>query len=122
VCLITGLTVYLLCRLFCIDFALFWALLAFLLHFIPVAGAIVAGGFGYHLRAASLARIGLVPAEWTDRVRFAGNTALAGARMALVNSAARLAAESLAGSVRTIDLAADPRFQERFLAALSFPE
>jgi uncharacterized 2Fe-2S/4Fe-4S cluster protein (DUF4445 family) len=87
-----------------------------------VAEAIVAGGFGYHLRAASLVRLGLVPAEWLGRVSFAGNTALAGARMALVSGHVRLAAESLARQVRALDLAAHPRFQERFLASLTFPE
>lgn len=86
-----------------------------------IAGVIVAGGFGYHLRPASLARIGLVDAAWAERVRFAGNTALAGARMALVNSDARHAAESLVHEVRAVDLAADARFHERFLAALAFP-
>jgi len=40
--LLTGIAVYLLCRGFGIDFALFWALLALLLNFIPVVGAIIA--------------------------------------------------------------------------------
>ena len=40
--LLTGLAVFLLCWIFGVDFALFWALLAFLLNYIPVAGAIIA--------------------------------------------------------------------------------
>jgi len=42
ICLLTGLAVYVLCLAFGIDFALFWALLAFLLSYIPVVGSIVA--------------------------------------------------------------------------------
>jgi len=87
-----------------------------------VAGVIVAGGFGYHVRAASLARLGLIPPLWQDRVTFGGNTSLAGARMALVSTAARERASVLAAAVRTVDLAAHPRFRERFLSALHFPE
>lgn len=86
-----------------------------------IVNVIVAGGFGYHVRAGSLVRLGLIPPVWLDRVTFGGNTALAGARMALVNSAARAIARDLAGVVRTVDLAAHPEFQQRFLAALSFP-
>lgn len=42
VSLLTGLTVFGLCWGFGVDFALFWALLAFLLNYIPVVGAIIA--------------------------------------------------------------------------------
>lgn len=41
-CLLTGLGVYFLCLAFGVDFALFWALLAFLLNYIPSVGSIVA--------------------------------------------------------------------------------
>lgn len=87
-----------------------------------VVTALVAGGFGYHVRAESLARLGLIPATWIDRVAFEGNTALAGARMYLANSAVRRQAGELAARVRTVDLAAHPEFQQRFLRALTFPE
>ena len=40
--LLTGIGVYLLCYLFKVDFSLFWALLAFLLNFIPSVGATIA--------------------------------------------------------------------------------
>ena len=42
ICLLTGFAVFFLCKGFSIDFALFWALLAFLLNYIPVVGAIIA--------------------------------------------------------------------------------
>jgi AI-2 transport protein TqsA len=42
VSLLTGLLAYLLCWAFGVEFALFWATLAFLLNYIPTLGAIVA--------------------------------------------------------------------------------
>jgi uncharacterized 2Fe-2S/4Fe-4S cluster protein (DUF4445 family) len=86
-----------------------------------VVSVVVAGGFGYHVRAESLARLGLIPPVWLDRVSFAGNTALAGARMALVNSGVRARVDAVSAVVRTVDLAPHPEFQKRFLGALSFP-
>jgi AI-2 transport protein TqsA len=39
---ITGIAVYALCTAFGVDFALFWAILSFLLNFIPSVGSIIA--------------------------------------------------------------------------------
>ena len=87
-----------------------------------VAEILVAGGFGSHLRPASLAAIGVVPAEWTERITLAGNAALAGASAMLLSSDARTEADLLAARVRTVLLAGRPDFRERFVAALGFPE
>jgi predicted PurR-regulated permease PerM len=40
--LITGIVVFSICKAFGIDFALFWAVLGFLLNFIPSVGSIIA--------------------------------------------------------------------------------
>jgi len=82
---------------------------------------IIAGGFGYHVKAAALVRLGMIPAAWRDRVHFAGNTAMTGALMALLDTAARRRAESIARHVTAIDLAAHPDFQARFVGAMRFP-
>jgi uncharacterized 2Fe-2S/4Fe-4S cluster protein (DUF4445 family) len=87
-----------------------------------VAEVLIAGGFGSHLRPASLAAIGVVPAGWTERITLAGNAALAGASAMLLSSDARDEADLLAARVRTVLLAGRPDFRERFVAALGFPE
>lgn len=82
---------------------------------------IIAGGFGEHVRAASLVRLGLLPPLLIDRITYAGNTALAGAEMALVNADVRARAHTLAARVRTLDLASHPAFPREFVARLAFP-
>lgn len=86
-----------------------------------IAAVVIAGGFGFHVRTASLVRLGLLPGTWLDRVGFAGNTALAGARMALLDGVVRERAAGLVDRVRNVDLAAHPGFQQRFINSLTFP-
>ena len=87
-----------------------------------VTRVLVAGGFGLHADGRTLARLGMIPAEWSDRLEFVGNTAKEGARLALVSSSARRRAEELASTVRTLSLASHPDFQRRYIASLDFPE
>jgi uncharacterized 2Fe-2S/4Fe-4S cluster protein (DUF4445 family) len=87
-----------------------------------VTEVIFGGGFGLHVRGGALARMGMIPPEWRDRVSYAGNTAVAGATRALLDRAQRRLASAIAGHVQTIDLAARPDFGERFLHALDVPD
>jgi uncharacterized 2Fe-2S/4Fe-4S cluster protein (DUF4445 family) len=87
-----------------------------------VAEVVVAGGFGLHVRGDALARMGMVPAAWRDRITYAGNTAIAGATRALLDSGQRRVSEAIAHHVETIDLAALPDFEQRFIGALDFPK
>jgi uncharacterized 2Fe-2S/4Fe-4S cluster protein (DUF4445 family) len=80
-----------------------------------------AGGFGYHVRPDALVRIGMVPPSWRGRMRAVGNTAQAGALLALLDSGARRRAEAVARHVTTIDLASCPDFEGRFVGAMDFP-
>ncbi len=86
-----------------------------------VRDVLVAGGFGLHVDGRVLARLGMIPAVWADRLTFVGNTAKEGARVALVSSAARRRAEEIAERVRTLSLATHPDFQRRYIASLDFP-
>jgi len=86
-----------------------------------VPEVIVAGGFGMGVSGASLARIGMLPAEWAQRITFAGNTSLAGAVQVLAAPSQRASAELLASKMQPLALAGTVSFQERFIAALNFP-
>jgi uncharacterized 2Fe-2S/4Fe-4S cluster protein (DUF4445 family) len=82
---------------------------------------VVAGGFGEHLEEWAALRTGLLPPEAAGHTVFVGNSSLAGAALMLTETDAPKRARSLAGSLRIVELADDPRFQERFLASLGFP-
>lgn len=83
---------------------------------------IIAGGFGNYIRRAKAQRIGLIPDSIPcERIRYSGNTSLAGAGLALVSGRKRAEAETLATGTEHIDLSTDPGFQWAFADAMIFP-
>ena len=83
---------------------------------------LVAGGFGNFIRRSNAQRIGLLPPDVPrHRIRFQGNTSLAGARLAAVSQEARRMAEELARRTEHVDLSRDPDFRWAFADAMIFP-
>jgi uncharacterized 2Fe-2S/4Fe-4S cluster protein (DUF4445 family) len=87
-----------------------------------LAEVLLAGAFGNYVRPGSARALGLIPPVPPRQVRFVGNAAGAGARLALVDLRARQRAERLAGQVRFVELAGRADYQEEFVAQLPFPE
>ena len=81
----------------------------------------LAGGFGSRLRIQSAVEIGLLPAD-LPKAEPGGNLALAGAAMLLASRDCRDTAEKIAGEAVIIELAANPVFQERFMADIILGE
>jgi uncharacterized 2Fe-2S/4Fe-4S cluster protein (DUF4445 family) len=82
----------------------------------------LAGAFGNYINRTSARRIGLLPFE-PERVVPAGNTALLGAKIALFGLPSENGVfRDVRGKVQHVALNEDPRFQERFVDALSFPK
>jgi len=81
----------------------------------------VAGAFGSYLDPESAVAIGMLPDVPAERIVFAGNTAVAGARMILLSTEARRTAEALAEGVRYHELSLDPEFNREFLNAVFIP-
>lgn len=81
----------------------------------------VAGGFGSFIRPESACRIGLLPKEIPlERIRFCGNTSLAGARLAMFDPRYRDQARELTRRVHHLDLAALPDFATVFADCMMF--
>jgi uncharacterized 2Fe-2S/4Fe-4S cluster protein (DUF4445 family) len=84
---------------------------------------LLAGGFGNFIRRKNAQRIGLLPHEIPrHRIRYQGNTSLAGARLAAISQTARQMAEQLARRTEHVDLASDPHFRWTFAESMIFPE
>jgi uncharacterized 2Fe-2S/4Fe-4S cluster protein (DUF4445 family) len=83
---------------------------------------LIAGGFGNFIRRSNAQRIGLLPWQIPrQRIRYQGNTSLAGARLIALSEKARRTAEELARRTVHVDLSRHPDFQRAFAAAMVFP-
>ncbi|MDD4938785.1 MAG: ASKHA domain-containing protein [Candidatus Omnitrophica bacterium] len=81
----------------------------------------VAGGFGTYLDMDNAIRIGLLPDLPRDRFVFIGNSSLSGARQMLLSSGAVDTAREIAKKITYLDLSAEPRYMDEYMAALFFP-
>lgn len=81
----------------------------------------VAGGFGAHLDIDKAIFIGLLPDIPRERIRFIGNSSLAGARIALLSTEGFRKAERIARQMTYFELSIHPEFMNEFVASLFLP-
>ncbi|MGD0803870.1 MAG: ASKHA domain-containing protein [Candidatus Bathyarchaeia archaeon] len=81
----------------------------------------VAGAFGSHLDKNNAKAIGLLPAVDNDKIHFVGNSALAGAEMALRSRSNRLLSDRISESTIYVELATSNDFDREFTGALWLP-
>ena len=81
----------------------------------------LAGAFGSHIDVRYAMALGMIPGCAPDAVSAAGNAAGHGARIALLNRAARREIESVAKGVEKVETAIEPKFQAYFVDAMAIP-
>ena len=87
-----------------------------------VERVLVAGSFGYHLRAESLLTIGLLPPQFAGKVEFVGNTSKSGGEAFLLNRCARREMAAAVAGIEVLELANCPDFDRTFVRCLRFAE
>ncbi len=91
------------------------------LTFDDVEQVLIAGNFGHSLEVEQAVRIGLLPDIARNRIRFIGNSSLAGARQALLSGQVRRRAIEVARSVTALELTVEPAYFDEYTAALFLP-
>jgi uncharacterized 2Fe-2S/4Fe-4S cluster protein (DUF4445 family) len=81
----------------------------------------VAGGFGNYLNIGKAIAIGLLPDMPVERIRFIGNSSLAGARMCLLSEKAFEKCLNISRSMTNIELSTYQPFMDEYIAALFLP-
>jgi uncharacterized 2Fe-2S/4Fe-4S cluster protein (DUF4445 family) len=81
----------------------------------------LAGTFGSYINPESAKIVGLIPDVPTERIEFVGNTAIMGAKMALVSKKAMKTAEKLSWKIRYRELATMPEFSRELIDAIFIP-
>ena len=82
---------------------------------------VLAGAFGAHISPKHAMVLGMIPDVPLDKVTSAGNAAGTGARIALLNRAARGEVEQTVSQIHKVETAIEPRFQEHFVNASNIP-
>ncbi len=81
----------------------------------------LAGAFGSHIDTKYAMVLGLIPDCDLDNVKSAGNAAGTGARIALLNRAARAEIETVVREIEKIETATEAKFQDYFVDAMAIP-
>jgi uncharacterized 2Fe-2S/4Fe-4S cluster protein (DUF4445 family) len=81
----------------------------------------LAGAFGAHIDPVHALVLGMIPDCDPARVSAAGNAAGTGARIALLNAAARREIEAAVRRVEKVETAVEPAFQRHFVDAMAIP-
>jgi len=82
---------------------------------------VLAGAFGSQIDLTRAMVLGMIPDCPLDQVSAAGNAAGTGARIALVNRAARAEIEEVVRRVEKVETAMEPAFQAHFVEAMAIP-
>lgn len=82
---------------------------------------VLAGAFGAHISPKHAMVLGMIPDCPIEKVTSAGNAAGTGARIALLNLAARGEIEATVRDIEKVETAIEPAFQEHFVSATNIP-
>ena len=86
-----------------------------------ISNVFVAGAFGNYINLDNARLIGMFPDVPTRNIRFVGNAAGAGARMALISKKHRRTADLICQKIWYVELASDSEFQTEFASAMFLP-
>jgi len=81
----------------------------------------LAGGFGRHIRPASAVGCGLLPGFRPEQVEAVGNSALAGAYLALLDRTTLDEMSRIAERIEVVELNLEPDFQNNYIEHLALP-
>ncbi len=81
---------------------------------------IVAGQFGAHLKPESIIGVGLLPAQWIDRISYVGNTSKTGALLCLLAEEECKKAEEVITDAVYIELSTLEGYEDSFVKCLGF--
>jgi uncharacterized 2Fe-2S/4Fe-4S cluster protein (DUF4445 family) len=81
----------------------------------------LAGGFGNFLNTKQAITIGMLPDVPLEKIRFVGNTSIAGAKTVLLSRKALETAEKIAKSMTYFDLMSHPGYMDEFIRANFLP-
>jgi uncharacterized 2Fe-2S/4Fe-4S cluster protein (DUF4445 family) len=86
-----------------------------------VEKVVLAGAFGTHIEPKYAMVLGMIPDCLFSNVKAAGNSAGTGARICLLNKAARRRVEDIVRNIEKIETAIEPSFQNHFVKAMAIP-
>ena len=91
------------------------------LDFSDISKLFVAGGFGSYINLRNAVTIGLLPDLPGDRMQYAGNTSIWGAKLAALSAEAYAALHEISAKTTYYDLMGSPDYVEQFKQAMFLP-